>query len=138
VYSEEDNLCSSVCCKSTGIFYATKCLIERYKTNLNLFVMSQESLFLSLSLSLSLNYTFHVATCPKIHTDYWLEEMLTSKKMPKNWLVNIAGNVQLVDRNSDAVGKGREIHRGFWQENWKEILGRPRSRWKGNMKMDIE
>jgi hypothetical protein len=46
--------------------------------------------------------------------------MLTSKNMPKNWLVNLAGNVQLIDRKSDAVGEGREIHTGFWYENWKE------------------
>ena len=43
----------------------------------------------------------------------------------------------MVDRKSDAVGKGRVIQ-VFGRKTGRRILGRPRSRWKDNMKMDIE
>jgi len=85
-----------------------------------------------------MKYTFHIASRPKIRTDYRLGEMLTSKKMPKNWRVSLAGNLQLVDRKNDAVRKVREIHGGFGTKTGRRLLVRPRSRWKGNVKMDIE
>jgi hypothetical protein len=63
--------------------------------------------------------------------------MLTSKNTPKTWLVNLAGNVQLVDRKSDAIGKGTVIQ-AFGRKTGRRLLGRPRSRWKDNMKTDIK
>ena len=42
----------------------------------------------------------------------------------------------MVDRKSDAVGKGRVIQ-AFGRKTGRRILGRPRSRWKGIIKMDL-
>jgi len=66
-----------------------------------------------------------------IQTTGW-EKVARVKNMPKNWLVNLAGEVQLVDRKNDAVGKA------FGRKNGRRLLGRPRSRRKDNTKMDIE
>jgi len=33
----------------------------------------------------------------------------------------------------------RETHTGFWWETWgKKTLGRPRRRWEGDIKMDLQ
>ena len=34
------------------------------------------------------------------------------------------------------MGRG-EVHTGFWWENLKGPLGRPRCRWEDNIKMDL-
>jgi hypothetical protein len=74
------------------------------------------------TISLSTNpFSFH--TSEKTAWCCYLEAEAESRRM--RW----AGHVARMG--------GRGMHIGYWWENQKETLGRPRCRWVDNIKMDL-